>query len=98
MDGLGTLGGEVRLTRGTVMSMNPKCLTEAYLSRIAEKLELPMKGSTKETRQIIEGKLTDMGKEPHNVQIEVEMREKDAEFIVLRDFDGVFLEIEPPTK
>ena len=95
MDGLDTLEGKVHLTHGTVMPMNSRHLTKAYLSIMAEKLELPTKGSAEETRKIIEGKLTEMGKEPHNVEIELEIREDDAEFILLRDFDGVFLEIEP---
>ena len=51
-----------------------------------------------ETRQIIEGKLLEVGKEPYNVQIKLEIREEDAEFILLRDVDGAFLEIEPPMK
>ena len=59
----------VRSPRGNIMPMNSKRLTKTYLSRIAEKLELPAKASAEETRQIIEGKLLEMGKEPHNVQI-----------------------------
>ena len=98
MDRLELSEGEMRLTRGTVMPMNSKRLTKTYLSRIAEKLELPTKASAEETRQIIEGKLLEMGREPHNVQVELEAREEDSEFILLRDVDGVFLEIEPPTK
>ena len=86
-------GGEVRIARGTVMPMNSKCLMKTYLSRIAEKLKLPTKASAEETRQIIEGKLLEMGREPRNVQIELELREK--EFIFLRDVDRVFLEVEP---
>ena len=35
-----------------------------------------------------------MGKEPLNVQVELELREQE-EFIFLRDVDGVFLEVEP---
>ena len=32
------------------------------------------------------------------MQIELDAREEDSEFILLRDMDGVFLEIEPPSK
>ena len=32
------------------------------------------------------------------MQIELDPREEDSEFILLRDIDGVFLEIEPPSK
>ena len=56
MDGLLT-GGEVRIARGTVMPMNSKHLAKTYLSQVAEKLELPMKASAEEMKQIIEGKL-----------------------------------------
>ena len=35
-----------------------------------------------------------MGKEPLNVQVELELREQ-GEFILLRDVNGVFLEVEP---
>ena len=59
---------------------------------------MPTNGSAEETRQIIEGRLTEMVKESHNVQIELEIREEDAEFIMLRDFNGVFLEIKPRMK
>ena len=36
-----------------------------------QKLELSTKAS-EETRQIIEGKLQEMGREPHNVQVKLE--------------------------
>ena len=84
----------VRSPRGTVMPMNSKRLMKTYLSRINEKLELPAKASTEEMRQIIEGKLWEMGKKPHNVQVEVAVREQ-GEFIFLRDVDEVFLEVRP---
>ena len=35
-----------------------------------------------------------MSREPRNIQIELELREE-KEFILLRDADGVFLEVEP---
>ena len=58
------------------MLMNSKHLTKTCLSRIAEKLELPTKASAEETRQIVEGKLLEMGREPYNVQVELEAREE----------------------
>ena len=94
MDGLEPMEeGEVQIACGTVMPMNSKRLTKTYLSRIVEKLELPMKGSAEETRQIIEGKLLEMSREPRNVQIELEFREE--EFVLLRDVDGVFEKLNP---
>ena len=94
-DGLELPQGKIRLTRRTLMPMK---IMKTYLSRIAEKLELPTKASAEGTRQIIKGKLLEMGREPPNVQIELEAREEDSEFILLRDVDRVFLEIEPPMK
>ena len=94
MDGLEPIGGEARIARGTVMSMNSKRLTKTYLFRIAEKLELPTKASAEKTRQIIEGKLLEMGREPHNVQIELELREEKECHLAERRQWGV-LEVEP---
>ena len=39
-----------------------------------------------------------MGREPHNVQVKLEAREEDSELILLRDVDGVLLEIGPTMK
>ena len=44
-----------------------------------------------ETRKIIDGKLLEIDRELHNIQIKLERRE----FILLKDTDGVFLEVEP---
>ena len=95
MDGLEPIeGGEVQIAHGTIMPMNSKRLMKTYLSRITEKLGLPTKAFAEETRQIIKGKLLEMGREAHNVQIELESGEEE-EFILLRDIEGVFLEVEP---
>ena len=85
---------EVPPARDTLLPINFKRLTKTYVFRIAEKVELPSTASAEETRQLIEGKLLEMGKELLNVQVELEQREQ-GEFILLRDVDGVFLEVEP---
>ena len=74
--------------------MNSKRLTKTHLFRIAEKLELRTTRSAEEASKSIEGKLLDMGKEPLNIQVKLELREQE-EFILLRDVDGVVLEVEP---
>lgn len=94
MDGSELLEDEVHLPRGNDLPMNPKRLTKAYLSRLAEELGLPTKASVADAWQITEGKLVEMGKEPHNVHIELDAREE-GEFILLREMDGVFLEVPP---
>ena len=43
-----------------------------HLQQIADTLGLPTKGSAAVTRQLIEGKLMEMGKEPPNVQVVVQ--------------------------
>ena len=86
IDGLLT-GGKIRIACGTVMPMNSKRLAKTYLSQIAEKLELPMKASAEEMKQITKESW------PRNVQIELELREE-KEFILLRDADGVFSVVE----
>ena len=55
--------------KGPVYSLNSKRLTALHLQRIADSLGLPTKGSAAVTRQLIEGKLIEMGKEPPNVQV-----------------------------
>ena len=76
--------------------MNSKRLTGANLQQIARSLELPTGGSNAETRQVIEGKLIEMGREPQNVQVLVRPPETDVsekETMYLIDMDGVFLEV-----
>ena len=85
---------EVPPARGTLLPMNSKRLTKTYLSRIAEKVELPSTASADETRQLIEGKLLEMSKEPLNIKVELELREQ-GEFILLKDVYKVFLEVQP---
>ena len=47
--------------KGPVYSLNSKRLTALHLQRIADSLGLPTKGSAAVTRQLIEGKLMEMG-------------------------------------
>lgn len=57
------------------------------LSVIARVLEVPTRGSVAE---MVEGKLSDEGREPANVQAQIEEHEG-AEYVLLADVDGVFL-------
>ena len=52
-------------------------------------LELPGNGTIKETKQMIEGKLTEMEREPRYVQVNLGGRGVE---IVLEDAEGPFLE------
>lgn len=53
-------------------------------------MEVPASASTDDTRQMLEGKLLELGKEPLNVQVVV----SEEGNIVLRDDEGVFHEVQ----
>ena len=59
---------------------------------IAKAMGLPTKGSVEETKLIIEGSLTDMDREPRNVQVEVEEGDGGRVTVRLRDSRGTFVE------
>ena len=80
---------------GRPLPLNSKRLTSVYVQTIARAMELLTKGSVAETRQMIEGKLSDIGLEPTNVQVIVEEGEDGAELVSLTDVLGVFLGPEP---
>ena len=80
---------------GRPLPLNSKRLTSVYVQTIARAMELPMKGSVAETRQMIEGKLSDVGREPTNVQVIIQEDEDGAEQVSLTDVLGVFLGPEP---
>ena len=60
------------------------------LKRIAQALELPTTSSSDEIRTLVDGKLTELGREPRNTQVQVQA----SGMIELVDAEGVFLQIE----
>ena len=81
-------------TRGHGFPLNSRKLTGAIVGRIAANLGLPTGGSLKDTRQMIEGALTDSGREPRNVEVYVTESEEGI-VIRLEDDGGVFMELLP---
>ena len=67
----------------TLLSFNSKRLTTVLLKQLARAMSVPTAASSDDFRQLISGKLEELGKEPMNVQV------------VLRDVEGGFLEAEP---
>jgi len=63
-EGSGNEGPRVRLP------LNSKRLKRSQLERLAKALDLPTSASSDELRQLIDGKLTDQGKEARNVQVD----------------------------
>ena len=81
-------GGEVE---GRVLPLNSRRLTAAFLRMIAQAMALPTNVPPDQLRQLIEGKLIAMGKEPRNVQVLVTEGETGEERPDLMDGDGVFV-------
>lgn len=74
--------------RSRVWPLNSKRLTAALLRRVASAMSLPADAPAERLRQLIEGRLIAMGKEPMNVQVLVTGA---AETPALQDEGGVFL-------
>jgi len=58
--------------QGQVFALNSRRLTSFRLKRIGESLGVSTDASVSEIRQMIEGRLQDMGHEPRNVQVIVQ--------------------------
>ena len=61
-------------TTGRVYPLNSRRLKVKHLRLLAESLELPTAASADEVRQMVEGTLREMKREPENVQVIVEER------------------------
>ena len=72
--------------------LNSRRLTGPYLMCIAKAMGLPTSGATDATRVMIDGKITEMGCDPRNVQVTVRTHPHGQETLSLRDVDGVFVD------
>lgn len=70
---------------------NSRRITAEQLRRVGRAMDVPTTASTDEVRVMIEAKLTELGREPRNVQILLEPSSK----ISLQDESGEFLVVEP---
>ena len=52
-----------------MLPLTSKRLTAVHLRRLAQVLEIPASAMIEDTRLMIDGKLTEIGKEPQNVQV-----------------------------
>ena len=71
--------------------LNSRRLTSPYLMCISRALGLPTNGAVEETRLMIEGRLTEMGREPRNVQVIVSVDTDGVEAVSLQDGSGMFV-------
>ena len=82
--------------RGRSLPLNSKRLTVAHVQQLARTLALPTTASSDDIRQMTDGKLTEMGREPPIVQVIVQREvEGGRAYLYLQDASGVFLESEP---
>ena len=82
--------------RGRPLPLNSKRLTAAHVQQLARTLGLPTTASPDNIRQMIDGKLAEIGREPPNFQVVVQREvEGDRAYLYLQDASGVFLESEP---
>lgn len=77
------------IPRGQSFTVNSRRLRQVHLQVVAEMLDLPTKASSDELRQLIEGRLDGLGREPRNVQIFL-TQEESSFTIRLADGDGIF--------
>lgn len=86
------------IPEGQVLPLNSRRLVAEHVKAIATSMGLSTRASTDEVRQMVDGRLSEDGREPRNVQVVVqEPREgTDSEIVVhlfLVDETGVFEEI-----
>ena len=74
------------------MPLNSKRLKAGHLRRLAAALGVPTAASADELRQMIDGKLTEEGKEARNVQVVLGGADPTSEF-ALEDEEGRFLSV-----
>jgi len=80
--------------KGLTYPLNSKHVRGEQLQQIAEALGLPMTGTGVVTRQLIEGKLVEMGREPRNTQVVLEGSSENPA-ISLIDENGVICAAKP---
>ena len=98
------VGGATRARESTVtsrslvgrqMPLNSRRLTAALLKQLAGGLDVPTSASMEEVRQLIDGKLGELGRDPRNTRAVLEEGDRGTR-ISLRDAEGVFLTVDPP--
>ena len=85
--------GQTAQERSRVLPLNSRRLTNAHLRRIAHAMELPVSVPGDQLRQMVDGKLIAMEKEPRNVQVLITEAESGEESLALQDEGGVFVEV-----
>lgn len=77
-----------------VLPLNSHLLTASLVSRIVKGLGLPYLAPLDDVRQMVEGKLMELGEEPRNILVTL-IESGEGVVIELRNEDGMFQTIEP---
>ena len=72
--------------------LDSRYFTGAELKFIAKAIDLPTSGSVDETHIMISGKLKQMGRDPHNVQVVIRRDPYSQESLLLVNVDGIFVD------
>ena len=80
---------------GRTLPLNSRRLDAWHLQQLAVLLELPRNASMDDTRQMIDGKLTEMGKQPQNVQVIVKETSCTEVVLHLTDSEGIIAQSDP---
>ena len=77
------------------MPLNSRRLTALLLRRLADGLGVPIGATQADLRPMIEGKLTESGRDPLHIQV-ITRSVENGTHLSLRDESGIFAEFEPP--
>jgi len=76
------------------VALNSARLTAGQLCSLRTELGVPTSGLVGDLRLMIEGKITDLGRDPRNVQVALS-RDADDRSFTLSDHEGIFLTVNP---
>lgn len=82
------------VTRSRLLPLNSSRLATYVIRRVAVEMELPGNATRADTLSMIEGKLTDAGEEPRNVQVKLTEEEETLKAVELVTERGPFLRVE----
>ena len=79
----------------SLLPLNSKHVKLPYLNQLAHMMNLPTKASGSQLLQKIEGKLSTVGRQPANIQVNIEQREDAGVHLSLEDATEIFLQAPP---
>ena len=88
------LGLSSEALRECNFALNSRRLTGEIVNRIAAELGVPTGGALEDTRRMVEGALSDAGREPHNVRVCV-LETDEGVAVRLEDENGIFTLLAP---